>query len=200
LGKYLTEDFLNNVLEWTLYICTFVFLLPVNDTKSKSQIEAGAIAIFIAWINFIWFLRRLPKFGIYVILTQNVFFSLLKTLPVVVLFVVAFAMTFLLLRSKDYAFSTIPWSALTTLIMMGGEIDYRDVFLDNKSSVYIIQCVFLVLFFLVMSIVVMNVFVGLAVGDTGEMMNRIKAESRRSKIRLIANRKFKDIETIRVDK
>jgi Na+-transporting methylmalonyl-CoA/oxaloacetate decarboxylase gamma subunit len=66
--------------------------------------------------------------------------------------------------------------------MMGGEIDYREVFLENKSSVYIMQCVFLVLFFLVMSIVVMNVFVGLAVGDTDEMMNKSKAENRRCKV------------------
>ena len=60
--------------------------------------------------------------------------------------------------------------------MMSGEIDYRDVFLDSQSSVYILQCVFLVLFFLVMVIVVMNVFVGLAVGDTHEMMKKSKAE------------------------
>ena len=78
-----------------------------------------------------------------------------------------FAMTFLLLRNEDYAFSTLPWSALTTLIMMGGEIDYRDAFLSSQSSVYIIQCFFLVLFFLIMGIVVMNVFVGLAVGGYG---------------------------------
>ena len=84
----------------------------------------------------------------------------------------------MLLRSNDYGFSTVPWSALTTLIMMSGEIDYREAFLDSQSSVYILQCVFLVLFFLVMGIVVMNVFVGLAVGDTDEMMKRSKDEKR----------------------
>ena len=62
--------------------------------------------------------------------------------------------------------------------MMSGEIDYREAFLDSQSSVYILQCVFLVLFFLVMGIVVMNVFVGLAVGDTEEMMKRSKDEKR----------------------
>ena len=66
--------------------------------------------------------------------------------------------------------------------MMSGEIDYRDVFLDSQSSVYILQCAFLVLFFLVMGIVVMNVFVGLAVGDTDEMMKRSKAEKRLHKV------------------
>ena len=81
----------------------------------------------------------------------------------------------MLLRSNDHGFSTVPWATLTTLIMMSGEIDYRGVFLDSQSSVYILQCVFLVLFFLVMAIVVMNVFVGLAVGDAEEMMKRSKA-------------------------
>ena len=79
-GPYIKDDTFNNVLEWILYICTFVFLLPVNETKTKSQIEAGAIAIFIAWINFIWFLKRLPMFGIYVVLTNKVFMSLLKVI------------------------------------------------------------------------------------------------------------------------
>ena len=87
-------------------------------------------------------------------------------------------MTFMLLGSNDKGFSTIPWSALTTLIMMSGEIDYRDVFLDSQSSVYVLQSAFLVLFFLLMVIVVMNVFVGLAVGDTDEMMKRSKAKKR----------------------
>ena len=75
---YVVEDTVNNVLEWTLYVFIFVFLLPVRETKSKLQIEAGAIAVFIAWMNFIWFLKRLPKFGIYVVLTYNVFMSSLK--------------------------------------------------------------------------------------------------------------------------
>ena len=60
------------MLKWILHICIFVFLLPVNETKIKSQIEAGAIAIFIAWTNFIWFLKRLPIFSIYVVLTNEV--------------------------------------------------------------------------------------------------------------------------------
>ena len=101
----------------------------------------------------------------------------------VILFVMSFAMTFMLLRSDDYGFSTLPWATLTTLIMMSGEIDYRGVFLDSQSSVYILQCVFLVLFFLVMAIVVMNVFVGLAVGDTvDEMTKRSKAAKRLHKV------------------
>ena len=74
------EDILNNMLEWILYICTFVFLLPVHKTKNKWQIEAGAIAVFIAWMNFIWFLKRLPRFGIYVVLIYKVFISLLKVI------------------------------------------------------------------------------------------------------------------------
>ena len=74
------EDTLNNMLEWILYICTFVFLLPVHKTKNKWQIEAGAIAVFIAWMNFIWFLKRLPRFGIYVVLIYKVFISLLKVI------------------------------------------------------------------------------------------------------------------------
>ena len=68
----------NNYLEWAVYISAAVYLIPPNGPKTDEQIQAGAIAVLLAWINFIWFFKRLSLFGIYIIMAKKVFMSLLK--------------------------------------------------------------------------------------------------------------------------
>ena len=68
----------NNYLEWAVYISAAVYLIPPNKQKTNEQIQAGAVAILLAWINFIWFFKRLSLFGIYIIMAKKVFMSLLK--------------------------------------------------------------------------------------------------------------------------
>ena len=59
-----------------MYICVFIFL--PYDKKSNMQLQAGAIAIFLGWINFTWFLKRFPTYGIYIIMTKKIFFTFIK--------------------------------------------------------------------------------------------------------------------------
>jgi len=55
--KYLTD--LNNALEWVLYISSALFVGPVLfGYGDHLEIEAGAIAIFLAWFNCLLFLQR----------------------------------------------------------------------------------------------------------------------------------------------
>ena len=101
----------------------------------------------------------------------------------VILFIFAFSMAFFLLRSNDEGFDSIPIAMLTTSVMMVGEIDYRSVFLDNQKGPYIkLQQIFVFCFLLIITIVIMNLFVGLAVGDTDKIMKRSKAEERINKV------------------
>ncbi|XP_046863058.1 transient receptor potential cation channel subfamily A member 1-like isoform X3 [Xenia sp. Carnegie-2017] len=181
---YFLRDGIRNAMELALYICTIIFVLPLHRFKYTYQIGAGGISVFLAWINFIWFLKNAPVFGTYVILIKRVFQSLLKIFPVVCLLVGAFSMTFMLLKMDDEAFRSLPLSAMTTLIMMNGEIEYREQFMRSNSSLFIMQSALLLIFFLVMGVVVMNVFIGLAVGDTDEMMKRSRIEKYLHKARM----------------
>jgi ABC-type antimicrobial peptide transport system permease subunit len=100
----------------------------------------------------------------------------------VTLFIIAFAMAFLML-SQDEGFTTIPISFLTTFVMMTGEMDFRDTFLGNGTSAFtILQKLFLMLFLLLITIAIMNLFTGLAVGDTAEIMKRANQERRLYKV------------------
>lgn len=100
----------------------------------------------------------------------------------VTLFIIAFAMAFLML-SQDEGFTTIPISFLTTFVMMTGEMDFRTTFLGNGTSAFtILQKLFLMLFLLLITIAIMNLFTGLAVGDTAEIMKRANQERRLYKV------------------
>ena len=68
----------NNYLEWLMYVSALFYLVPPNKRKTDAQIQAGAIAVLLAWINFIWFFKRLSGFGIYIIMAKKMFITLLK--------------------------------------------------------------------------------------------------------------------------
>ncbi|CAB4025235.1 transient receptor potential cation channel subfamily A member 1 [Paramuricea clavata] len=117
--------------------------------------------------------------------TINVIKEIIQVLPMVTLFIIAFAMAFLML-SQDEGFTTIPISFLTTFVMMTGEMDFRDTFLGNGTSAFtILQKLFLMLFLLLITIAIMNLFTGLAVGDTAEIMKRANQERRLYKANLV---------------
>ena len=104
----------------------------------------------------------------------------------VILFIIAFSVAFLVLMSNDEGFKTFPISILTTSIMVTGEMDYRDVFLQAENGPFnLLQRIFLILFVMVGGIVLMNLLVGLAVGDTDSIMKRSQAEKRLHQVSLI---------------
>ena len=67
-----------NYFEWTLYFFVLYFMFPVRNTKTERQSGAAAIAICISWFNLIWFLRRVPDIGTYILTLQKVFKTLIK--------------------------------------------------------------------------------------------------------------------------
>jgi hypothetical protein len=53
-----------------MYISSFVYFVPLTD-KTHVQIAAGAIAVFLAWVNFTLFLKMFSPLGIYIIMAKN---------------------------------------------------------------------------------------------------------------------------------
>ena len=90
-----------NWIEITLYLCSIVFLSTVGMPclcPANWQWQFGAFTVFLAWIECGIFFRKLPYFGIYIVM----FVSIVKTflwiaLPaflLVLAFAIAFYMTF----------------------------------------------------------------------------------------------------------
>ena len=55
-GKYLFSVY--NIIVWILMCSTLIFIHSFRSVHYRFQWQAGWIAIFLAWINFIMYLRR----------------------------------------------------------------------------------------------------------------------------------------------
>jgi isocitrate lyase len=53
-------------------------MFPVKKSKTERQFVAAAIAVSISWFNLIWFLRRVPDIGTYLLTLQKVVKTLVK--------------------------------------------------------------------------------------------------------------------------
>ncbi len=56
--------------------------------------NVGAVAIFLAWIVLVLFVRKFPMFGIYIVMFEDIVFTFLRFSVILGLFTVAFGLAF----------------------------------------------------------------------------------------------------------
>lgn len=98
--KELLPRTLYETIRILLYIFSIAFAAIPNTSCpciSKDQWQIGAVALFLAWVNAVTFIKLVPRLGVYVLMFQNVIFSFLKMLILGLLLVVAFGFTFYML-------------------------------------------------------------------------------------------------------
>ncbi|XP_069972152.1 transient receptor potential cation channel subfamily A member 1 homolog isoform X2 [Penaeus vannamei] len=166
LLAYLTFE---NLLEWICYVTAVVFVMDFADCPIKQdwQWQVGATSIFLAWINFLLFIRVFPFFGIYVIMFTEVFTTFSSFFVVFFLFIIAFALGFYTVLGTQYVFRSPSHSLLRTFVMMIGEINFVEVFSNNDDPLEYPEVTYalVIAFLVIMSILIMNLLVGLAVDD-----------------------------------
>ena len=144
----------------------------------KTQISA--VTITLAWINLLLHMRLLYGIGKYVILFQDVIFTFFAVCIVFTILVVGFAFSFHILLLERQEFEGPGDAMLKTLIMMSGEIEYGEIFFKDKPPLgfgqdwdqdwekvpfpFVTYAMFIIFFFSV-SLVALNVLVGLTVDD-----------------------------------
>jgi hypothetical protein len=95
----------------------------------------------------------------------------------VILFLIAFTTALFVVFPEDPGFSSFPLSFLVALVMMTGEIEFRDKYLAERSGPFFeLRLITLIVFVLIILIVVMNLFTGLAVGDTSKVLSNSERE------------------------
>ena len=65
LGIYYLKDWVN-LVELTLFVCAIIFSFVFMDKclcPTSWQWQIGCVAVFLAWIDFIIFIRKLPLTG-----------------------------------------------------------------------------------------------------------------------------------------
>ncbi|XP_072930871.1 transient receptor potential cation channel subfamily A member 1-like [Epargyreus clarus] len=166
----------SNLVAWTLYVCSTLMVLPsVIDANYDIQLSSAAITVFLSWFELLLLLQRFDQVGIYVVMFLEILQTLIKVLMVFSILIVAFGLAFYILLSKGHrlSFSSIPMSLMRTFAMMLGELDFVGTYVkpyyksetDTTLPFPITTFVVLLLFMVFMPILLMNLLIGLAVGD-----------------------------------
>uniref|UniRef100_A0A8C6QQS7 Transient receptor potential cation channel subfamily A member 1 n=1 Tax=Nannospalax galili TaxID=1026970 RepID=A0A8C6QQS7_NANGA len=164
----------NNALEWIIYTTSIVFVLPLFlNIPAHVQWQCGAISIFFYWMNFLLYLQRFENCGIFIVMLEVIFKTLLRSTGVFIFLLLAFGLSFYVLLNLQDAFSSPLLSLIQTFSMMLGDINYRDSFLEpflrKKLAYPILSFGQLIAFTMFVPIVLMNLLIGLAVGDIAEV-------------------------------
>nr|BCR37383.1 transient receptor potential cation channel subfamily A member 1 isoform 277V [Buergeria buergeri] len=166
----------SNIIDWTIHISSIMFVSSLCTNPlfvSSWQWQAGAVAVFASWVNFLIYLQRFETCGIYIVM----FWEILRTLVrIVVLFfflILAFGLSFFVLLYPQTPFSNPILALMQTFTMMLGDINYQDgflhPFLNNQIENPIFTFMHLIIFTLLIPILLMNLLIGLAVGDIAEV-------------------------------
>ncbi|KAG5888861.1 hypothetical protein JTB14_031419 [Gonioctena quinquepunctata] len=167
-----------NLVTWLLYISALVMVLPIfGDVMYDLQFSCASLTVFLSWFNLLLLLQRFDQVGIYVVMFLEILQTLIKVLMVFSILIIAFGLAFyiLLSRGEHLSFKTIPMSLIRTFSMMLGEIDFLGTYVKpyymtndgERSFLPFPLPAFLVLglFMVLMPILLMNLLIGLAVGD-----------------------------------
>ena len=153
------------------FSCTYAFLIPWKYHEYGFDFifwEAGAVAVFTSWFSLVLLMKPFDLFGVYVIMFIEVLSTLIKVLFICVLFVIAFAFTFFILVGDAMPFTSLGDSFFITFSYLLGEINYETYV--RRSNNDALQYPFLTYLFVllaagILAVAVMNLLIGLAVGD-----------------------------------
>lgn len=163
-----------NALEWIIYTTSMIFVLPLFvSIPAYAQWQCGAIAIFLYWMNFLMYLQRFEYCGIFIVMLEVILKTLLRSTVVLLFLLLAFGLSFYVLLSTQDAFKTPLLSIIQTFSMTLGDINYRDAFLEpylrSELTYPALSFAELIAFTMLVPIVLMNLLIGLAVGDIAEV-------------------------------
>ena len=88
-------------MELCLFIATIIFVSSGLQSgclcPESWQWQLGALALFIAWLDMVLFLKKFPLTGIYVVMFVDIFYTFMRMILLSILFVVAFGLAFYML-------------------------------------------------------------------------------------------------------
>ena len=174
LITHLVEEF-----EFWLYGCaifsTLIYLIPFNGLNSVIY-EAGAIAVFTAWFVALLQIELFGVVGIYVSMLISTTRNVLKVLAVCLFLFFAFAFSFHILVGSfsQLQFTNVGTSLVSSLSSALAIVDLNTfVALEFTGSLRFraLTFIFYVLLLIILPIVVINLLIGLAVGDIAKIQD-----------------------------
>uniref|UniRef100_A0A674EEF6 Transient receptor potential cation channel, subfamily A, member 1a n=1 Tax=Salmo trutta TaxID=8032 RepID=A0A674EEF6_SALTR len=176
-SKYFRD--VTNALDWGAAVTSLLFVTPLlMDFKDTWHWEAGVVAVLLSWINFLLYFQRFERVGIYVVMFLEIAKTLLSIIVLFFFLLLAFALAFYALIQDQVYMLTSPYynnrtAIMQVFVMMVGELNYQEnilkPFLEGILPFPSLTYAIFVIFTFAVPILLMNLMIGLAVGDIAEV-------------------------------
>ena len=180
--------------KWDTYIdlsliISFLFISfhenPFEDfSMGLWQWHLAALGCFLTWLQMMFYIGKLPRFGKYVQMFRTVALGVLNFLIAYVFLIVGFAVAFMILypNPDHQVFTLLPLALIQLCVMMLGEIDFGELIQGQMFPVT--SHLLIILFLFLVSIILMNLLVGLAVSDIQGLSKSAKINQLQQQVEL----------------
>ena len=107
----LIYDHLVYLTDWENWIEVILFIFSILFASGAYvqccvcvenwQWQLGALSIFLAWLDLVLFMKKLPLFGVYVVMYIQIIYTFLRFAFLALLFIIAFGLSFYMLFVQD---------------------------------------------------------------------------------------------------
>lgn len=163
--QYLSHS--ENVIEWAVVVSVFVISFIYTGRTYNWQNHVGAFAVLCGWTNLMLMIGQLPIFGSYVAMYTRVQGEFAKLLLAYSCLLIGFTISFCVIFPDSSTFANPFIGLITVLVMMTGEISL-DLLVDDDPEYILLEIsaqVTFILFLLFVTVILMNLLVGIAVHD-----------------------------------
>jgi hypothetical protein len=139
---------------------------PSYHTKSSY----GSISILLSYIRFVFSLQKIPIFGIYVLAFRRTLQNSIKFFVIFLVLYVGFVMSFSMRSDFGFGFfDSVPTLIIQTLSSSMGDIKTDTVKFNHEQGAA--NGIIYSIFILIMSVIICNLFVGIAVGEINTVLD-----------------------------
>ncbi|XP_011629718.2 LOW QUALITY PROTEIN: uncharacterized protein LOC105422151 [Pogonomyrmex barbatus] len=169
---------MENLVEWCVILGVLATSFVYTGRTYTWQSYVGAFAVLCGWSNLMLMIGQLPVFGAYVAMFTSVQAQVFKLLLAYSCLLLGFTASFCVIFPHSNSFSSPHMGLIKILAMMTGDVGFEDFFFSNdKGGFYkniggtswillqISAQISFVLFLLFVTIVLMNLLIGIAVHD-----------------------------------
>lgn len=166
--RYVSQ--VENLMEWIIIISVLIIATIHHRNILVGHRHLGAFAVLLGWTNLMLMVGQLPVFGSYVAMYTKVQGEFGKLLMAYSCMLIGFTISFCVIFPAFPTFSNPFMALITVLVMMIGELDLSLLINDpnGKDPPLMLEVsaqIVYVLFLLFVTVILMNLLVGIAVHD-----------------------------------